>query len=81
MVGPQAEPERTDKELAADDVSGHLIATLSPEAWSRIRLAGLEHALLVAAERYGFAEVKSLIARTGRGQDHAPVRYSRVEPS
>ena len=81
MVGPEVEPERTDEELAANDVRGELIAVLPPDAWSRVRLAGLEHALLVAAERNGLAEVNSLIAHTGRGQDHSPATYIRVEPS
>ena len=56
-------------------------ATLSPSAdssvvplmaWSRIRLAGLEHALLAAAERGSSAEINSHIARTCRSQPHSP---------
>jgi hypothetical protein len=79
MLGLEAEPERTDKELAADDVSGELIAVVPPHTWSRIRLAGLEHTLLVAAERGGFAEVNSLIGHAGRGQPHLMPMHCRTE--
>jgi hypothetical protein len=44
MLGPTAEPERSDDELAAEDVNGDLVAVISLPAWARIRRAGLEHA-------------------------------------
>lgn len=81
MLGPEAEPERTDAELAADDVSGEPVAVVPLAAWSRIRLAGLEHALLAAAERGGLAEVNSLIGDTRRGQAHSPPKHCRIERS
>jgi hypothetical protein len=50
MLGPSAASERTDAALAADDVDGLVVATLSVVLWERIRHQGLEHAILVAAE-------------------------------
>src|ERR1700745_4155846 len=41
MLGPGAQPEKTDEELAAEDVDGNLVGVISPPVWSRIRLAGL----------------------------------------
>jgi hypothetical protein len=66
MLGPGAQPEQTDEELAAEGVIGNLVGVISPPVWSRIRLAGLELAVLVAAERGSAAEVDSLIAQTSR---------------
>src|SRR5215469_6406228 len=47
MLGPATEPERTDEELAAEDVGGDLLAVIPFPVWSRIRTVGLEHAVLV----------------------------------
>jgi hypothetical protein len=63
ILGPTAEPERGDGELAAEDVNGDLVAVIPLPTWSRIRLDGLEHAILVAAERGGPADVNALVAR------------------
>ena len=52
--------ERTDEELAAEDVGGNQLAVLEFPTWTRIRAAGLEHAVLVAAERGGLRAVNSL---------------------
>jgi len=65
MLGPAAESERGDEELAAQEVNGELVAVIPLPVWARIRLAGLEHAVLVAAEHGGPAAVDSLIAQTG----------------
>jgi hypothetical protein len=65
MLGPAAGHERGDEELAAEDVNGDLVATIPLPVWSRIRLAGLEQAVLVAAECGGRVQVNSLIAQTG----------------
>ncbi len=81
MLGSAAEPERTDEELAAEDANGELIAVIPLSVWSRIRLAGLEHAVLVAGEGGGFADVNSLIRQTGCGQADRPPRHRRMEPS
>src|SRR5262249_24362561 len=63
MLGRTAEPERADDDLATEEVNGTLVAVLPVPVWSRLRLAGLEHAILAAAERGGPAAVNSLIAR------------------
>jgi len=62
VLGPAAEPERTDERLAAEDVSGELIAIIPIVVWSRIRLAGLDHAVLVAAEHGGLDAINTLTA-------------------
>jgi hypothetical protein len=66
MLGPSAVPERTDLELAADHTNGELVTDLTVTAWSAIRLAGLDHALLAAAENGGDSEVHSVIAALDR---------------
>jgi hypothetical protein len=62
MLGPSAVPERTDLELAADDTNGELVTDFSAAAWSAIRLAGLDLALLAAAENGGDSAVRSVVA-------------------
>jgi len=64
--------ERTDEELAAEDVAGNQLAVIEFPAWARIRAAGLEHAVLVAAEHSGLAAVNGLINQAG--SVHAAVR-------
>jgi hypothetical protein len=54
---------RADEELAAEDVDGNLVAAIALPIWARSRLAGLDLAVLVAAERGGPAEVDSLMRR------------------
>ena len=63
MSGSAIGAERTDEELAAEDVGGNQLAVLEFPAWARIRAAGLEHAVLVAAEHGGLRAVDSLIDR------------------
>lgn len=65
MLGPSAVPERSDLELAADDTNGELVAAFPAAAWSAIRLAGLDLALLVAAENGGDSAVHSVVAAFG----------------
>jgi hypothetical protein len=67
MLGPAAEPERADDELAAEDFNCNLVVVIPLPVWSRIRLNGLEHAVLVAAEGGGPQAIDSLIARTTHG--------------
>jgi hypothetical protein len=50
MLGFAAARERTDHELAAAQVGGKAVVVIPLAAWMRIRAAGLEHAVLVAAE-------------------------------
>jgi Replication protein len=67
MLGPAAEPERTDEELAAKEVHGDLIAVVPVPVWSIIRLAGLDHAVLIAAETGGQDAVNRLIGSASCG--------------
>ncbi len=61
ILGPCAESELTDEQLAVEDVSGHLIAAMPPATWSRIRRAGLDLAALVSVEHGGLRALKALI--------------------
>jgi hypothetical protein len=61
-------PNGPTNELAADDVNGELLALIDVAAWSRLRPAGLDLAVLVAAEDGGVAAVSALIGETGRRQ-------------
>jgi hypothetical protein len=83
MLGPSAIRERTDEELAVEDVSGQLVTALEVSVWSRLRVAGLDLALLVAAERGGPATVKALVLCSAT-QPHSQTRTTRrpvVRPS
>ncbi len=62
MLGPSEMPEKTDVELAADDTNGELVTRFAAGAWSAMRLAGLDLALLAAAESGGDSAVHLLIA-------------------
>jgi hypothetical protein len=53
--------ERTDMELAAEEVNGELRTAIESAAWSRLRLAGLDLAVLVAAEDGNLAAVTALV--------------------
>jgi Replication protein len=70
MLGPAAGLELSDEVLAAEDVNGELLAVLSIVLWSRIRLAGFDHAILVAAESGGTEAVNEHIGRVRCGQTH-----------
>jgi len=65
---PVTEPERSDEELAAEECDGDLLAVIQFPVWSPIRAAGLEHAVLVAAEDGGLAAVNALIRQGRRDQ-------------
>jgi len=65
MLGPSEVPEKTDLELAADDTNGELVNRFPAAAWSAIRLAGLDLALLAAAENGGDSAVHSVVAAAG----------------
>jgi hypothetical protein len=71
MLGPHADTERTDEDLAAEDVTGELVTALLATAWLRLRLAGLDLAVLLAAEQGGPAAVTALVlssAKAGRNR-------------
>jgi hypothetical protein len=61
MLGPAAETEQSDQQLAAADVDGDLAAVVPLPTWQRIRLAGVDHAILVAAELGGHTAVEDLL--------------------
>ena len=63
LLSAAAVPERTDLELAAEDVNGELLATIESVAWSRLRAAGLELEVLVKAEA-GDLRVVTALARS-----------------
>jgi hypothetical protein len=64
--GSATDAERTDEELAAENVGGNQLAVLEFAVWARIRAAGLERAVLVAAEQGGLRAVTSLAGVTLR---------------
>jgi hypothetical protein len=66
MLGPSGAPERTDLELATEDTNGELVTDFSATTWSTIRHAGLDLALLSAAENSGHSAVRSLMASVGQ---------------
>ena len=68
MAGSATEPERSDEELAAADIGGNLIVVIQCPVWSRARTAGLEHAVLVAAEDGGLEAVNALISEAISGE-------------
>ncbi len=51
MTGQAPEGEVIDEELAAAEVNGKLLAVIPLPVWRQIRLAMLDHAVLVTAER------------------------------
>jgi hypothetical protein len=55
-----------DLELAADDTDGELATDFPAAAWSAIRLAGLDLALLAAAENGGDSAVQLVVAALGK---------------
>ena len=73
MFGRTAELERSDEELASEAVSGELAAVIPIAVWSLTRLAGLDHAVLVAAGGGGLDAVVALIGRTGCGESQPPL--------
>jgi len=66
LMGRVAAPARPDEDLAAEDVNGKLLAVLPTFVWSRIRLSGLDHAVLVAAEHSSAAALNALTAKALR---------------
>ena len=68
MLGPTAESWQTDAELATEDVGGEQLCVIAIPIWSGIRCVGLEHAILVAAERGRLCAVNALVERHSVGQ-------------
>jgi hypothetical protein len=68
-----AAPERTDAEIAAEEIGGTLVAEFTPGAWKAVtRVLGLECALLEAWEAGGTGAVIALAAGHGLVPDPAP---------
>ena len=65
ILGQAGEPEMTDAELVAEVVNGELVTSIDVVVWSRIRLIGLDHAVLVVAEFGGQPATNGLIGQTG----------------
>jgi hypothetical protein len=61
MLGTSAGPERSDEELTAEEVGGQLVSAIAPSTWAKLRAAGLDCSLLVAAELGGPAAVTTLL--------------------
>ena len=63
-----AEQERTDEELAAEEVGGEDLAVIPAEVWAEIvKIPGLDAALLDVAERSGLDGMNKLLAWHGIG--------------
>jgi hypothetical protein len=61
-----AEPERTDEELAVEEVGGDVLVLIGASAWRVIAaVPGLPAFLLDTAERGGRAAVLAVLARHG----------------
>jgi hypothetical protein len=66
VLGCSADRDRTDDELADEVVSGNLITVIEVAAWSRLRLAGLDLAVLVAAEGGNLVALNALVRSSAR---------------
>jgi hypothetical protein len=63
-----AAPERTDEEIAAEEIGGDVIALLETDVWREItRIPGLPAHLLDQAEAGGLPAIKATLARYGFG--------------
>jgi hypothetical protein len=65
LLIPLAVPERTDEELATQEVMGELLTAIEATDWSHLRLAGLDLAVLVAAEVGDLAAVIAFVRFRG----------------
>jgi hypothetical protein len=72
IFGSDALADRTDGELAAENVDGDLQGVIPIAVWSRIRIAGLDHGVLVAAD--------TLAAERGPTQGHTTPLSVHVTP-
>jgi hypothetical protein len=62
VLGPATEPDRSDEQLAAEETNDELVMAISLNVWSHLRIVGLDHAVLVAAE-YGGSRAIDMILR------------------
>jgi hypothetical protein len=63
MLGRNPGVERSDQDLAVENLNGELVTVIELAAWSRLRLGGLDLAVQVAAEDGGPAAVTALVHR------------------
>ena len=65
--------ERTDEEIAAEEIGGDDLAVIRSDDWRRIvRIPGLPSLILDRAERGGLAAVNELLDRYSAGQAQLP---------
>lgn len=65
--------ERTDEEIAAEEIGGEDVCMIPAEVWHEVvQVPGLDAALLDVIERSGLAGVNKLLARHGLGQALGP---------
>jgi hypothetical protein len=65
--------EKTDEEIAAEQVGGEDIAVIPPRVWERIvAIPGLDGAVLDAAETGGLDAINDLLKRHGAGRVRPP---------
>jgi hypothetical protein len=67
LLGPIEAHEMTDEELASDETNGQLLTVISAVVWPLLRLAGLDHAVLVAAECGGLQSRECIDRPNGTG--------------
>jgi hypothetical protein len=70
--------DRTDEEIAAEEIGGEDLAVIHSDDWRRIvRIPGLSSLILDRAERGGLAAINELLARHGAGCARHPdmLRY------
>jgi hypothetical protein len=65
--------DRSDEEVAAEEVGGEIVALIAAETWREVtRIPGLPAHLLDEAERGGAPGIKAALARHGFGTDPGP---------
>src|SRR6202040_518390 len=73
LRAPLPVADRTDEEIAAEEVSGDDLAVIHADAWRCIvRIPACPSLILDRAERGGLAAVNELLARYGAGQAQLP---------
>jgi hypothetical protein len=72
--------ERTDEEIAAEEIGGEDLAVIHGDDWRRIvRIPGLTGLILDQVERGGLPAVNELLALHSAGQAHLPVMLQHLE--
>jgi hypothetical protein len=72
--------ERTDEEIAAEEIGGEDLAVIHGDDWRHIvRIPGLPSLILDHVERGGLAAVNELLARYGVGYAEQPIMLRYLE--